>query len=43
MYVNTGKTSIADDWNFAVSCVDTDLVTLAHQDIYMKKIILNIS
>ena len=37
MYVNTGKTSIADDWNFAVSCVDTDLVTLAHQDdIYEK-------
>lgn len=37
MYVNTGKTSIADDWNFAISCVDTDLVTLAHQDdIYEK-------
>ena len=38
MYVNTGKTSIADDWNFAVSCVDTDLVTLAHQDDIYEKI-----
>lgn len=32
LYVNRGKSSIANDWNFAVECADTELVTLAHQD-----------
>ncbi len=32
LFVNTGKTSLADDWNYAVSRVKTPLVTLAHQD-----------
>lgn len=32
LFVNTDKTSLADDWNYAVSCVRTPLVTLAHQD-----------
>lgn len=30
--VNAGETGIAGDWNFAVSCVETPLVTIAHQD-----------
>lgn len=29
---NTGKTGIAGDWNFALSCVKTPLATIAHQD-----------
>ncbi len=38
LFVNTGKTSLADDWNFAISCADTSLVTIAHQDdIYEKE------
>lgn len=33
LFVNdTGKTGIGPDWNFAVSCVKTKFVTLAHQD-----------
>lgn len=32
VFVNTGKTGIAEDWNFACACADTPLVTLAHQD-----------
>lgn len=32
MYVNDGPGGIAGDWNFAVSCCDTPLVTIAHQD-----------
>lgn len=32
IYVNHGEKGLAGDWNFACSCADTDLVTLAHQD-----------
>lgn len=32
LYVNQGESGIAADWNYAVSCVDTPLVTIAHQD-----------
>lgn len=31
-FVNTGEKGIAADWNFAVDCADTPLVTIAHQD-----------
>ena len=30
--VNKGEKGLAGDWNFAYSCADTPLVTLAHQD-----------
>lgn len=37
LWVNEKKSSIANDWNYAISCADTELVTLAHQDdIYEK-------
>ncbi len=37
MFVNEGKSSITLDWNFAISCAKTDIVTVAHQDdIYYK-------
>lgn len=32
IYINPGESGIAADWNFAVGCVDTPLVTIAHQD-----------
>lgn len=32
VFVNTKSNGIADDWNFAYSCADTELVTIAHQD-----------
>ena len=32
LFVNEGPSSIANDWNFAVECAKTELVTLAHQD-----------
>ncbi|MDO5136628.1 MAG: glycosyltransferase, partial [Eubacteriales bacterium] len=32
LYVNTGERGLAGDWNFAMSCAKTPLVTLAHQD-----------
>lgn len=32
VYVNQGETGIAGDWNFALSCAETSLVTIAHQD-----------
>jgi len=32
LFINTGETGIAGDWNFAVSCTNTALVTIAHQD-----------
>lgn len=32
LLVRDGKSGIADDWNFAISCAKTDLVTVAHQD-----------
>jgi len=31
-YINTGDKGIAADWNFALQCADTPLVTIAHQD-----------
>ena len=31
-YVKNGDSDICDDWNFAISCAQTDLVTVAHQD-----------
>lgn len=37
LWVNEKKSSIANDWNYAINCVGTELVTLAHQDdIYEK-------
>ena len=30
--VRSGEPNIADDWNFAISCAETDYVTIAHQD-----------
>ena len=32
LHINTGESGIAGDWNFAISCADTPLVTIAHQD-----------
>lgn len=32
VYVNAGVKGISGDWNFAVQCVNTPLVTIAHQD-----------
>lgn len=32
LYVNSGETGLAGDWNFALGLADTELVTLAHQD-----------
>ena len=32
LFVNEGEGGIAQDWNFAVSCARTPLVTIAHQD-----------
>ena len=32
VFVNAGEKGIAGDWNFALSCAKTPLVTLAHQD-----------
>lgn len=32
LFVSEGPSSIANDWNFAVECANTELVTLAHQD-----------
>ena len=32
MFENHGESGIAGDWNFALSCAETELVTLAHQD-----------
>lgn len=38
VFINNGKTGIGPDWNFAVSCVKTKLVTIAHQDdLYFQK------
>lgn len=37
VHINEGEKGIAGDWNFAISCADTPLVTIAHQDdIYRK-------
>lgn len=32
VFVNEGEKGIGGDWNFAYSCCDTQLVTIAHQD-----------
>ncbi len=32
LHINTGEAGIAGDWNFALSCATTELVTIAHQD-----------
>ena len=32
VFINEGEAGIAGDWNFALSCASTPLVTLAHQD-----------
>ena len=32
LFVRDGVPSIADDWNYAISCAQTPLVTVAHQD-----------
>ena len=32
VYVNEGESGITQDWNFAYSKVQTDYVTIAHQD-----------
>ena len=32
VFVNKSKPGIASDWNFALSCVETPLATVAHQD-----------
>lgn len=32
VYVNNGEKGIAGDWNFALGCAKTPLVTIAHQD-----------
>lgn len=38
VFVNDGKKSIADDWNYGCSKVETELFTIAHQDdIYIKE------
>lgn len=34
LFINTGESSAADNWNFAYSKADTALVTLCHQDDY---------
>ena len=37
-HVREGKSDIRDDWNYAISCAETDFVTVAHQDdVYDKK------
>ena len=42
-YLRNGKSDIQDDWNFAVSCCDTELVTVAHQDdVYHEDYLKNI-
>lgn len=37
VFINTGKTGIQEDWNFAVSCAKTDFVTVCHHDDYYKE------
>lgn len=32
VYVNQGESGITEDWNYAMSMADTNLVTIAHQD-----------
>lgn len=40
---NKGKKGIANDFNFALNCVDNELVTIAHQDdLYEKEYLKNV-
>jgi len=32
VFINNGTKGIGGDWNFALSCAKTDIVTIAHQD-----------
>lgn len=32
LFINEGKSGIGEDWNYGVSCTETPLVTVAHQD-----------
>lgn len=32
VFINEGEKGIGGDWNFAYSCCDTSLITIAHQD-----------
>lgn len=42
-FIKNGSSDICDDWNFAVSCASTDLVTVAHQDdVYDKTYVENL-
>ena len=43
LYIKEGESDIADDWNFAYTHADTDLVTITHQDdIYCENYLLNV-
>ena len=43
VHYRSGKSDIQDDWNFAVSCSKTELVTVVHQDdVYDKYYLENI-
>ena len=43
LFVNPNPSSLASDWNFAMSCAETELITLAHQDdVYEKGYSANI-
>ena len=38
MYINEGESGITQDWMYAISCANTPLVTIAHQDdVYFEK------
>lgn len=37
LFIREGQSGLANDWNFAVSCVKTKLYTLCHQDDYYFK------
>ena len=44
LFVNPNPSSLASDWNFAMGCAKTELVTLAHQDdVYEKDYCLKLS
>lgn len=43
LYINTGEKGITQDWNFAYSKADTNLITIAHQDdVYLPEYTENI-
>lgn len=48
LYIRDGKPGIADDWNYAISCAKTPLVTIAHQDdvykpLYTKHMLIGVN